>query len=193
MIAAAESPDHGGQRRAARPAEVARARESAAGAGLSWRGGRGRGTTIPWASSARPLTSAGRETDVLIGIGCRLELQCFRWPNPTPGLETIHIDIDPDRDAAHQTVAASVADRAGRDPRAHRRPAARRGGTAASHRGIRAVKAATALEFQKVQPHMDYLAAIRDVLPRDGFFVEEICQIGFTSRFGFPVYEPRSS
>jgi len=28
---------------------------------------------------------------------------------------------------------------------------------------------------------MAYLAAIRDVLPRDGFFVEEICQTGFTS------------
>jgi acetolactate synthase-1/2/3 large subunit len=30
------------------------------------------------------------------------------------------------------------------------------------------------------------------VLPRDGFFVEEICQAGFTSYFGFPVYEPRT-
>jgi acetolactate synthase-1/2/3 large subunit len=30
------------------------------------------------------------------------------------------------------------------------------------------------------------------VLPRDGYFVEEICQVGFTSYFGFPVYEPRT-
>jgi len=30
------------------------------------------------------------------------------------------------------------------------------------------------------------------VLPRDGFFVEEISQMGFTSRFGFPVYQPRT-
>ena len=29
------------------------------------------------------------------------------------------------------------------------------------------------------------------VLPRGGFFVEEISQVGFTSRFGFPVYGPR--
>jgi acetolactate synthase I/II/III large subunit len=28
-------------------------------------------------------------------------------------------------------------------------------------------------------------------LPRDGFFVEEVSQMGFTARFGFPVYEPR--
>jgi len=29
------------------------------------------------------------------------------------------------------------------------------------------------------------------VLPRDGFFVEEISQMGFTARLGFPVYGPR--
>jgi acetolactate synthase-1/2/3 large subunit len=36
------------------------------------------------------------------------------------------------------------------------------------------------------------LDVIRSVLPHDGFFVEEICQAGFTARFGFPVYEPRT-
>ncbi|MBK8018635.1 MAG: hypothetical protein IPK20_19260 [Betaproteobacteria bacterium] len=30
------------------------------------------------------------------------------------------------------------------------------------------------------------------MLPRDGFFVEEICQAGFASYYGFPVYEPRT-
>ena len=39
---------------------------------------------------------------------------------------------------------------------------------------------------------MAYLDVIRAVLPRDGFFVEELCQAGFTSYFGFPVYEPRT-
>jgi acetolactate synthase I/II/III large subunit len=33
---------------------------------------------------------------------------------------------------------------------------------------------------------------MRDVLLRNGFFVEEICQSGFTSYFDFPVYEPRT-
>ena len=41
-------------------------------------------------------------------------------------------------------------------------------------------------------PYVQYLEAIRRVLPRDGFLVEEICQAGFTSYFGFPVYEPRT-
>ena len=38
---------------------------------------------------------------------------------------------------------------------------------------------------------MSYLNVIREVLPRDGFLVEEISQVGFTAWFGFPVYEPR--
>jgi len=42
-----------------------------------------------------------------------------------------------------------------------------------------------------LQPQMAYLDAIRDVLPRDAFFVEEISQVGFTARLGFPVYRPR--
>jgi acetolactate synthase-1/2/3 large subunit len=39
---------------------------------------------------------------------------------------------------------------------------------------------------------MSYLAAIRDVLPRDGILVEELSQVGFTSYFGYPVLEPRT-
>jgi acetolactate synthase-1/2/3 large subunit len=39
---------------------------------------------------------------------------------------------------------------------------------------------------------MTYLQVIREVLPRDGFFVEEVSQVGFASWFGFPVYKPRT-
>ncbi|MFT5046476.1 MAG: acetolactate synthase-1/2/3 large subunit [Porticoccaceae bacterium] len=38
---------------------------------------------------------------------------------------------------------------------------------------------------------MSYLDAIRIALPDDSFFLEEISQMGFTGRFGFPVYAPR--
>jgi acetolactate synthase-1/2/3 large subunit len=33
---------------------------------------------------------------------------------------------------------------------------------------------------------------IREVLPADGFFTDEISQVGFASWFGFPVYKPRT-
>lgn len=43
-----------------------------------------------------------------------------------------------------------------------------------------------------MQPQMAYLDAIRAALPRDGFFVPELSQVGFASSFGLPVYEPRT-
>jgi acetolactate synthase-1/2/3 large subunit len=55
-----------------------------------------------------------------------------------------------------------------------------------------ATKAASRRDIEVCQPQLSYLDAIRKVLPRDGFFVEEICQAGFTARFGFPVYEPKT-
>jgi acetolactate synthase-1/2/3 large subunit len=60
------------------------------------------------------------------------------------------------------------------------------------HAEFQAVKDRTLGEIRKVQPHIEYLDVIRQVLPRDGFFVEEICQTGFTSYYGFPVYLPRT-
>ncbi len=53
------------------------------------------------------------------------------------------------------------------------------------------IKARAHGAVQAVQPQMSYIDAIREALPRSGFFVEEISQVGFTSRFGFPVYAPR--
>jgi acetolactate synthase-1/2/3 large subunit len=38
---------------------------------------------------------------------------------------------------------------------------------------------------------MAYLDVIRKALPRDGYFVDEVTQVGFVSWYGFPVYEPR--
>jgi acetolactate synthase I/II/III large subunit len=53
------------------------------------------------------------------------------------------------------------------------------------------IKAQAQRAIQAVQPQMGYIDAMRQVLPRDGFYVEEISQVGFASRLGFPVYAPR--
>ena len=52
------------------------------------------------------------------------------------------------------------------------------------------IKAETQREIESVTPHVQFLAAIRKALPKDGIFVEEACQAGFTSYFGYPVYAP---
>lgn len=160
---------------------------------VAWRGGRGVvADDHPLGMTCAAGFERWADTDVLLGIGSRLELHWQRWPNTPRALKIVNIDIDP---AQVRRIAPDVALVA--DARAATRlliEALRRDTPPrpSRQREFEAVKAATAARAAKVQPHMDYLAAMRRVLPRDGFFVEEICQAGFTSHFGFPVYTPRS-
>lgn len=132
------------------------------------------------------------ECDALIGIGCRLELMWSRWPDRPKDLPIILLDIDPQQfvrleatvgilgDAADTASALLEALKAGMSPAASRAAEFTR------------LKSAKQEELLQLQPHIDYLHALRRALPRDGFFVEEICQVGFASYFGFPVYESRT-
>jgi acetolactate synthase I/II/III large subunit len=132
------------------------------------------------------------DTDVLIGIGSRLELQWFRWPDAPRDLKIINIDIDPTQVARIKPTVSIVGD-ACLAVRGLIAAVMTEGGTRASRADeFAATKAATRADIQTIQPHVAYLEAMRDVLPRDGYFVEEICQTGFTSYFGFPVYQPRT-
>jgi acetolactate synthase-1/2/3 large subunit len=131
-------------------------------------------------------------TDVLVAIGTRMELQFIRWRHVPAGLKIVRIDIDPQelprRPADVGIVSdARLATRAllsALTPRLRRRPP-----RAAE---FAEVKARAREAFEVVQPQLAFLDVIRAVLPRDGFLVEEISQVGFTARFGFPVYEPRT-
>ena len=139
-----------------------------------------------------------QQTDVLIAIGTRMELQLMRWGDmmkrftSAEGKKVIRIDIDLEE---FNRVTADI-NILGDAPSVVTQMA--EGLIAANISGlgnrenILSVKKQVQKDIQKVQPQMDYLNVIRDLLPRDGFFVEEICQVGFTSNFGFPIYEPRT-
>lgn len=130
-----------------------------------------------------------KNTDVLIGIGSRLELEFMRWRWLPNGLKVIRIDIDPTEMVRLKPDVAIVADATA--------------GTAALTQAVAKKATPSRVEefadlnrqarerFSAVQPQVDYLNAIREALPRDGFFVEEVSQMGFTARFAFPVYCPR--
>ncbi|TWB53110.1 acetolactate synthase-1/2/3 large subunit [Rhizobium sp. ERR 922] len=134
-----------------------------------------------------------KNCDLLIGIGSRLELQYFRWRWLPPGLKTIRLDIDPTEMVRLKPTLAIVTDaKAGTQALI----SAFRQATAGVERPKRqhefaTLKADAAKDLEALQPQANYLSAIRDVLPRDSFFVEEISQIGFAARLCFPVYEPR--
>jgi acetolactate synthase-1/2/3 large subunit len=141
------------------------------------------------------------DTDVVIGIGTRMELAWFRWSDRPAGLRTILIDIDPGQvtrlatyldpdgaapitalvaDAAEATAVLTEALRAEGPPRAD------------LTREFAALKARVAAQIRDVGLELEFLEIIRAVLPPDGLFVEEVCQAGLAAEFGFPVYAPRT-
>jgi acetolactate synthase-1/2/3 large subunit len=132
------------------------------------------------------------KTDVLVAIGTRMELQFIRWKRLPPHLKIVRIDIDPEEMIRRRLDVGIVTD-ARLGTAALLEALMRRGSRRASREAeFLAIKAQSRREIEVVQPQLAYLDVIRAVLPRDGFFVEEISQMGFTARFGFPVYEPRT-
>lgn len=133
-----------------------------------------------------------KHADVVIGIGSRMEQQYLYWKVPAH-MKVIRIDIDAEEFnriaapavAIHADAADAVpalVEKLGRviDLRASREDELTE--LAARVRGDVAAR---------VQPQASYLAAIRAALPDDGYFVDEITQVGYTSWYSFPVYEPR--
>jgi acetolactate synthase-1/2/3 large subunit len=134
------------------------------------------------------------QTDLMIGIGTRLELPAMtRWPFRPDGLNSIRIDIDPVEMRRYAPHAAVVADaRAGTSELAS---AVRKIGytkTSGRRAAIREASSAALHEIQTIQPQMAYLNILREVLPRNAIVTDELSQVGFASWYGFPVYEPRT-
>jgi acetolactate synthase-1/2/3 large subunit len=159
---------------------------------VSFRGGRG------VVADDHPLgftVAAGQhlwpETDVALVIGSRFELLDMRWRHRPAGLRIIRIDVDPAETARLPADVSIVAD-AAEGARALAIAVARAGPPPRRDAVLAEAKAAAEIAIGAIQPQVAYLSVIRDVLPRDGFFVEEISQVGFSAIFGFPVYRPRT-
>ena len=133
-------------------------------------------------------------TDLMIGIGTRLELPTMsRWPYRPDGLKCIRIDIDPTEMRRYPADAAVISDaKAGTTELLA--AVRKRGYKKSSHRrnAIRDASAAALKEIQNVQPQMAYLNILREVLPANAIVTDELSQVGFASWYGFPIYEPRT-
>ncbi len=132
------------------------------------------------------------KTDLVLGIGTRLEVPGWRWPWKPRGQKSIRLDVDPvemrrapadlalvaDADEGTQALLAAL-----------RKLPVQRG---ARREAIRAAKLAAEADIQSVQPQVSHLRAIREVLPENGIVTDEISQMGFTAWYAYPVYRPRT-
>ena len=146
----------------------------------------------PYGFSCAAAYELWAETDLLIGIGSRLELQYFRWQKIPRGLKVIRVDIDPTEMVRLRPDVGLITD-AKAGVRALYEAATKSVGAIQSReQTFIDVKRRVLKKIQKIQPQMTYLNIIRELLPRDGFFVEEVSQVGFTAVYGLPVYAPRT-
>jgi acetolactate synthase I/II/III large subunit len=149
------------------------------------------GEDLPYGLSPVAAWEYWRDCDLLLGIGSRLELQYLRWRWFPKSLRVVRVDIDPTemvrlRPEVGLVTDSAVGTRALIDAL---RPLV---GTRASREAeFDGLKQRARSAIQTVKPQVEYLEVIREVLPRDGYFCEEISQVGFAARFAFPVYEPR--
>ena len=129
------------------------------------------------------------KTDLLIGIGTRLEVPIARWAPAPAGLKIARIDIDP---AEHRRLTVDVpivADAA--DGARALAAAVARNDDPARRAVVAAAKVAALAQIQKAQPQYSLVATIRDVLPDDGILVDEVTQVAYIAWYGYPVYQPR--
>ena len=129
------------------------------------------------------------KTDLLIGIGTRLDVPIARWAPAPAGLKTARIDIDPAEhrrlsdnvaivaDAAEGTRALTAAVKSNSDP-------ARRSAVASA-------RAAAQAAIEKADPQYSFMKVLREVLPDDGIVVDEVTQLGYIIWYGYPVHQPR--
>ena len=156
-------------------------------------GGRGILSSLhPFSHSYGPGQRLWDQADAVISIGTRLSTPLMQWGKPD-NMRLIRVDIDPQelgrfappdvalladcRDALQALLP--VLARYDRD-----RPS-RRVEMLALHDEMDAI-------YELIQPQMGYVRAIREALPDDGIYVEEITQIGYVTRAAMPVYQPRT-
>lgn len=155
---------------------------------------RGRGvvpTTHPLAVPIPVGHRLWKDADLVLAIGTRLFMQQAQWGSDD-ALKVVRIDIDPAEPARLRKPAVSViADAKAAAPALLARlaatpPHASRAAELAGH------NAWLAEQLAKLQPQMGFLSALRAALPEDGIFVDEVTQVGFVSRLGFPVTKERT-
>jgi acetolactate synthase I/II/III large subunit len=131
-----------------------------------------------------------KDADAVLAIGTRLLIQQTQW-GVDASLPIVRIDIEPEEPARLAPPAVSlVGDAAdctaallGAVP-AHniKRPAI----------DLAPYRAWLVERLSRLEPQISLLRALRDALPENGVFVDEVTQLGFASRLAFPVYAPRT-
>jgi acetolactate synthase I/II/III large subunit len=132
------------------------------------------------------------QADVVIAIGSRMQWALQTW-GFDPKIKLIRIDIDPTEHAKIVSPTLSITARSEIAVPALVNAIGKYAGVRPSRQEeMEALKAEVEGRYAALEPQYGFVQAIRAELPDDGFFVEEMTQVGYVSRFALPVYQPRT-
>lgn len=133
-----------------------------------------------------------RECDLIIGLGTRLITQKKDWGIDNK-IKILHIDIDSATlgkvtpatvgiNADLKDVLPALIESLPDQPKREN-----------WRNTIAETKSVFHTEIDReLKPQLEWLQAIRNAIPEDGIFVDELTQIGYVSRFAFQSFQPRT-
>ena len=131
-----------------------------------------------------------KDADVILGVGSRMTPQIDGW-GLDDNLKIIRIDVDSVEMNLLSTPDVEILSNAAEGLKALTY-ALEDCDPKWSVDEMAAIQAEVVKEVGIMALQVEYLNVIREELPEDGFFVTDLTQIGYASRDGFPIYNPRT-
>ena len=133
-----------------------------------------------------------KEADVVIGIGSRMRMPLLKWGHDED-LKIISINVDANDHNCIAEPTLSITNRA-RPTVLALLDALPKYGTPREPdtEMLETLRASWNEKVAYLEPQATYLRIIREEMPDDGIFVDELTQVGFASRILWEAYQPRT-
>jgi acetolactate synthase I/II/III large subunit len=131
------------------------------------------------------------DVDVVLAIGTRLQAQLVNW-GVDDGLKVVRVDIDPLEINRMRRPAVGIVSDARLAAAALHGALASMPARPSREAEILELKATVARELSRLSPQVEFAAAIREAIPEDGFYVDELTQVAYVGRVTMPFSRPRS-
>ena len=174
-------------------AEITQLAETLQAPVVAFRSGKGIVSAEHYLSASYPMGHhLWEEADAVLAIGTRLHWPLVMWGKDDE-LQLVRVDVDPAQvERICKPELGIVGDATDVATAINAELKAAGYSTVSREQEMATLKADVDTQIrEKVGPQMAYLDVIREELPRDGIFVDEVTQVGFVSWYGFPVYQPR--
>jgi acetolactate synthase I/II/III large subunit len=131
------------------------------------------------------------DVDAVLAIGTRMQAQLINW-GVDDALEVVRVDIDPLEINRVRRPTVGIVGDARLTAAALNAALASMPSRSSREAEIFAIKTATAEHLAQLSPQVEFAAALREAIPEDGFYVDELTQVAYVGRVTMPFSRPRS-